>query len=241
MTVKYCGGCNTEKSLDDFHKGATRCKMCMKVYKAQYFQKNKQRLLNEVRERRANDLEFAENEKRYAIEYRNTHKNESSIYQKRYQQENVEKLSEYIKAYNEDNKEKVVQNKKRYHQKKMNDISFRLEKSFVSLLGQMIRIGIPFKKENLNALPYTIYDLREYLENKFEFWMTWDNYGKYNRKTWNDNDTSTWTWNIDHIIPKSHFKYLSTKDESFQKCWSLNNLRPYSAKLNIVEGNRRKK
>jgi hypothetical protein len=60
--------------------------------------------------------------------------------------------------------------------------------------------------------------------------------GKYNIKIWDDNDKSTWKWQIDHIIPHSTFKYASMEDEEFKKCWALSNLRPYSAKLNVIEG-----
>jgi hypothetical protein len=58
-------------------------------------------------------------------------------------------------------------------------------------------------------------------------------------KTWNDNDLTTWTWQIDHVIPHSKFNYISMEDREFQDCWVLNNLRPYSAKQNILDGNRR--
>jgi len=29
------------------------------------------------------------------------------------------------------------------------------------------------------------------------------------------------------------------EDENFKKCWSLDNLRPLSAKINILDGNKR--
>jgi len=66
--------------------------------------------------------------------------------------------------------------------------------------------------------------------------MNWENRGTYNPNTWKDDDLSTWTWNIDHIIPHSLFNYTSLEDEDFKKCWSLDNLRPYSAKQNILDG-----
>ncbi len=69
--------------------------------------------------------------------------------------------------------------------------------------------------------------------------MTWENHGNYNPKTWKDDDQSTWTWHIDHIIPQSKFNYDSMEHPDFQKCWALDNLRPYSAKLNVLEGDRR--
>lgn len=95
------------------------------------------------------------------------------------------------------------------------------------------------KKYNLsivNFLPYSILQLKQHLEKLFEPWMTWDNRGIYNPKTWDDNDTSTWTWQIDHIIPHSTFYYTSMKDDNFKKCWALNNLRPLNAKQNVLDG-----
>jgi hypothetical protein len=97
------------------------------------------------------------------------------------------------------------------------------------------------KKKNSKMskyLPYTMQELKRHLESLFEPWMTWENYGKYN-KNWDDNDQSTWTWQIDHIKPHSMFNYSSVYDDSFKECWNLNNLRPYSAKLNIMDGSKR--
>ena len=34
----------------------------------------------------------------------------------------------------------------------------------------------------------------------------------------------------------SELPYTSMTDDNFKKCWSLNNLRPYSAKQNILDG-----
>ena len=69
--------------------------------------------------------------------------------------------------------------------------------------------------------------------------MTWNNQGKYNPEIWNDSDQSTWTWQLDHIIPQSDLPYASMEDDNFKKCWSLENLRPYSAKQNLIDGSKR--
>ena len=90
----------------------------------------------------------------------------------------------------------------------------------------------------LNYLPYSINELKEHLEKNFESWMNWSNWGKYNPATWDDNDRSTWTWQLDHIIPQAHLPYSNMNEENFQKCWSLNNLRPLSAKKNIIDGSK---
>lgn len=79
-------------------------------------------------------------------------------------------------------------------------------------------------------------ELKEHLEKQFECWMNWKNYGKYDSKVWIENDSSTWTWQIDHIIPQSTFKYTSMENEEFKKCWELNNLRPLSSKQNFMDG-----
>ena len=77
--------------------------------------------------------------------------------------------------------------------------------------------------------------------------MNWDNWGIYKLGQWSDNDQSTWKWQIDHIIPQSEllytdmFKYgywwfKKMSDDNFKKSWSLENLRPYSAKQNAIDG-----
>ena len=92
------------------------------------------------------------------------------------------------------------------------------------------------KKSCIKYLPYTIDELKNHLELNFEPWMSWENYGKFNSKIWNDNDQSTWTWQIDHIIPQSKLLYTNMLDANFKKCWSLSNLRPLSSKQNFLDG-----
>ena len=94
-------------------------------------------------------------------------------------------------------------------------------------------------KSIVKFLPYTIQELKDHLDSLFESWMNWSNHGNYDSKMWNDNDPTTWTWQVDHIIPHSNFKYNSMEDQEFKDCWALNNLRPYSAKQNIIDGNRK--
>lgn len=88
----------------------------------------------------------------------------------------------------------------------------------------------------LNYLGYTIKELCSHLEKQFEPWMNWNNYGKYIYNKWNDNDRTTWFWTIDHIFCQSDLPYTSMEDENFKKCWALENLRPLSAKQNLLDG-----
>jgi hypothetical protein len=62
-----------------------------------------------------------------------------------------------------------------------------------------------------DVVGYTLKDLMSHLETLFEPGMSWDNYGE---------------WEIDHIRPKSSFRFESIKDSQFKECWGLNNLQP---------------
>lgn len=116
--------------------------------------------------------------------------------------------------------------------------SAKLRKNVSRVIGRALASG-KGGKSCTQYLPYSFQELKDHLENQFESWMNWDNYGLYNAKIWDDNDFSTWTWNIDHIIPQSTFQYSSMEDLQFQQCWALTNLRPLASKSNFLEGVRR--
>ena len=65
---------------------------------------------------------------------------------------------------------------------------------------------------------YSPEELVAHLEKQFAPGMTWENYGS--------------VWHIDHIIPKKYFVYTDA-DESFRRCWGLNNLQPLLAEENL--------
>lgn len=44
---------------------------------------------------------------------------------------------------------------------------------------------------------------------------------------------------MERIRPHSTFKYTSMDSPEFIECWSLSNLRPYSAKQNVIDNDRR--
>jgi len=66
---------------------------------------------------------------------------------------------------------------------------------------------------------YTINELCNHLEKQFTPEMSWDNWGDY--------------WHIDHILPISKFNFEKPEDDDFKKCWSLKNLQPLRADINI--------
>jgi hypothetical protein len=171
--------------------------------------------------------------------YRINSKEKRSIQKKLYYQANKLSAIEKNKQYRIINKEALNARKR---QKYNNDLLFRLR----SIISRAIAAFLKRKKHNKNNLScknyldYTIEQLKEHIAAQFEPWMNWENQGRYNVATWNDNDSSTWTWQLDHIIPQSKLPYTSMEDDNFKKCWALENLRPYSAKQNILDHDRGK-
>jgi hypothetical protein len=156
-----------------------------------------------------------------------------------YYQENKKNLKIKNKEYYESHKSEINDQKRMYqNNKRQQDFGFRLQHSMSQAARSMMKSngGNKAGKSFFTSVGYTKKEMQSNIESKFEYWMNWDNYGKYNPKTWDDNDSSTWKWNIDHIIPQAKLPYTSEKDVNFKKCWSLNNLRPYSAKQNLLDG-----
>ncbi len=120
------------------------------------------------------------------------------------------------------------------------EFNFRMNKTYHA----HIRIGLKklLAGKDVSGLTiqrytgWTFQELKSWIENQFEWWMTWDNWKGYSARKWNDNDPSTWVWNIDHIIPQSEFYFKDKHDPEFKKCWALSNLRPLSGKQNIKDG-----
>lgn len=226
---KICKACKQEFdiSLFDFFTRKSgkiyilhKCKSCNSLHKKEHYINNKNT--------------YKENNKIYVEKNRS----DINLYHKIYNKENYK---EYYKKYFIKNKIKINENRRKYIQSKLqNDSSFKLRRNVSKLISSYLKRS-GYRKNNksiLNNLGYSIDTLKVHLEKQFEPWMTWNNWGKYSSKTWNDNDPVTWRWQIDHIIPQSNLPYTSIEESNFKKCWELSNLRPYSAKLNLLKGNK---
>jgi len=110
-----------------------------------------------------------------------------------------------------------------------NNVEFKIHKN-VSRAIQKSLVGVQKNSSIWEHLLYTPQQLKEHLESLWEPWMNWENYGKLS--------LNKRTWQIDHVMPKSSFNFSSTKDEEFQKCWSLENLKPLEAMENVKKGNK---
>lgn len=145
------------------------------------------------------------------------------IYGKIYSKKNSEILKIKRKKYNQKLEVKIRRNKQKRIKYLFCPI-FKLNHIMTVYLGEALENKNNQKWQSL--VGYSTQDLKNHLESQFLPGMTWENHGKNYGK-----------WNIDHIVPKSYFKYQSEKDADFKKCWSLKNLRPLWWEDNIKKFN----
>ncbi len=205
----------------DTQKYKTTCKSCVLKQRCIYYKNNKSKesILNKI--------------------YYQLNKQEINCSNKNYRIIHKQEIKEYRKNYYLNNKDKFKTNKLKRNQRKRfklkNDPIFKLKEYIGNSIRKHLKNNHVSKCGIVSKyLGYTIKELKNHIEKQFEPWMTWQNHGLY--KNWDDNDPKTWTWQLDHIIPQSDLPYLSMKDDNFKKCWSLDNLRPYSAKQNVFDG-----
>jgi hypothetical protein len=196
---KICNKCGKIKPLDEFHKQPNGRFGVMTYCKKCVSQKRKiywQLNKEEINKRR-------------------------KISRKKYYEKNFYSISEYNKKYRIKNRGKINEHTKIYRQ---NNPRYRLCCSMSSFIYRSIKNkknGMSWEK----ILGYSRKDLIKYLESKFKYGMSWNNYGRGG-------------WHIDHIIPKSLWKFNSYNDREFKQCYSLANLQPLWEWENYLKRNR---
>jgi hypothetical protein len=162
----------------------------------------------------------SESDKRYYFNNREKRLQYFSDWQK----DNRDHLNEYHQKWREKNIDKHREYKRKYEKhRKDTDPTYKLIANFRTAIYQVLKENnIEKNKHYFDILRYTPEELISHLEKQFTDGMTWDNYGE---------------WHVDHRIPISSFNFESVDDDSFIKCWSLDNLQPMWGKENIVKGN----
>jgi hypothetical protein len=145
-------------------------------------------------------------------------------YFSKWQKDNQEHRKKYLKEYRENNLDKIRKTKRDYERnRKSIDPAYKLIANFRTAIYQVLKENnVEKNKHYFDILRYTPEELISHLENLFTDGMTWENYGE---------------WHVDHRIPISSFNFESVDDDSFTKCWSLDNLQPMWGTENIVKGN----
>lgn len=146
-------------------------------------------------------------------QWEHNHLKEGGIRKKQWIQRNPEYNKEYTKTPKA--KERI---RRYYGQRRKNDPKFRLNQNIANYIGQSLK-GKKAGRKWESLVGYTLEDLVEHLEKKFDEKMNWENCGSY--------------WHIDHIKPRSLFKYTSSDEIEFKKCWALENLQPLEKIANL--------
>jgi hypothetical protein len=216
-----CGGKETDGVL--FYGKKRECKPCNILRSKNYQRANKEKINSQHKE------------------YRRKNREKVLLKRREHSAKNAAHISARAKDYYERNKEHLRTYSKVYRKNRLktNHI-YRLRENISSAIRKGLQyVGASKAGDSCyKYLSYSSKELKKHLEKQFEPWMNWDNHGVYRIETWNDDDSSTWTWQIDHIVPHSNFTYTSMEDQAFKDCWALSNLRPLSAKENLSKGNR---
>jgi hypothetical protein len=242
LGMKKCIKCKIERELniDNFHwrkdrnKWENQCNICTKTNRVKNYQENKEEIkMQQKIFYQENIKDILDQKAQYYLE----NKKEIREKQAHYYQENKEEIRDWQAQYSIQPEFKIKRNT-RIKNRRVEDIFFRLRTIISSAIWEVLQRNGSSKAGNscLKYLSYTFEELKQHIENQFEWWMNWNNQGVYNSKVWDDLDPTTWTWQLDHITPQSDLPYITMEEDNFKKAWALDNLRPYSAKQNVLDG-----
>lgn len=127
--------------------------------------------------------------------------------------ENKERRNKYIKDYSEQNKINIAEKSRNYYSKnketvipktilykknkRKKDEFFRISENIRKAISKSFKSkGTKKNSKSTIILGCSFKEFKNLIESKFESWMTWENYGKYN-------GTEKFGWDLDHIIPIS--------------------------------------
>lgn len=239
--MKTCVDCGMEEEAALFCKNTNQCKVCRSKYNKEYASKNAVKIKKQKKNAYEDNKETILQDRK---EYYAQNKDQVLANVKKYRTENGEQIKELKKEYYETNKDDIKRKANIYDRVRMkSDPTYKLRKYTSRTIGAALKFNGSSKRGQsvMKYLPYSIEVLKEHLEKQFNPWMTWDNRGSFVKDKYDEEDQSTWTWHLDHIIPQASLPYTSMEDDNFKKCWALKNLRPLKSIDNIKKGNRRMK
>jgi hypothetical protein len=225
--IKKCSGCKKAKTEGSFAfrkdtgKLRNKCKDCEKLYFAKRYAKK----ADEEREKRREH--YKNNKKQYkerAKEWKraNPEKVKASNRKAYYRDIEITRERERVrsKKYREKYPDRIRKTKRKYRKNKKYTIQERISGNLRSRFRAAIR-GNYKTGSAVKDLGCSIAELKEYLEQRFDAGMSWENYGKHG-------------WHIDHIMPLSMFDL--TDPEQVKCACHYTNLQPLWAKDNLSKG-----
>lgn len=173
--------------------------MNKKEYMKKYYQEHKEEL------------------KKTSNEYYINHRGEHSVWAKEWYRKNKNKSLQTKKDWFEKNKEKIY---KLRNQRRKIDIKYKLSCYLRNRLNKVLR-GFSKSVSVLKLIDCSIEQLKQHLESKFTYGMSWKNYGK---------------WHVDHIRPCASYDLSKVSEQ--HKCFHYTNLQPLWAKDNLSKNDK---
>lgn len=188
---KKCKKCNVVKDVSEFHKSTNKdgfrnkCKLCNKEeYQAnkekikQYYQSNKQHLINTAKKHYKDNKEKIKERKK---EYYEANKEELANKSKQYYQANKSKQSDKGKQYYQANKEHLAKKNKEYYEANRERIKERKNKYYKDNKERIIDKSKEYRKDNKEKISVS---KKEYFQTNKEQKIKYSNqYVKSRRKT----------------------------------------------------------
>jgi hypothetical protein len=186
-----------------------------KEYLKEYYEKNKDSLSKLSKEN--------PNRKKNNITYYIKNKEILNEKSKNWNDNNKEYKKVLARKYYLENKKSLDEKSNNYQKKRRkNDILFNIKLRMRCLISNSFsRNGYKKLSKTENIIGCSFDEFKNHIESKFESWMTWDNYGKYNGELY-------YGWDIDHIIPISS----AINEESVISLNHYTNLQPLCSKVN---------
>ena len=192
--------------------------MDRKEYYKQWREKNKDIIKQKEQERNN-----SEHRKEWKENYVKENREKLNKSQREWRKNNPERSKQIDEnSYLNNIEKKKILSSKYYKKRRLEDPVFRTSEN----IRRMIRLsfknnGYTKKSKTYQILGCTVDEFKLHLEKKFEYWMTWDNYGLYNGDL-------NYGWDIDHIVPRSFIK----TEEDVIKLNHYSNLQPLCSKIN---------
>lgn len=202
--MRICSTCNQEKENTEFNVRKEskdglnkRCKLCVSNTKREWELKNRDKIIASREKRK---FKLRESRKKWNLENPEYAKN----YKRKYSR--AKRLMERMAT------DEVLKCK------------IKISKSIGGCIKDYVNNNTSYKKGSttIKILGCSYEEFKLYIESKFESWMNWENYGKYNQLEFN------YGWDFDHIIPVASAK----SPEEVYKLNHYTNFQPLCSKIN---------
>ena len=237
-----CRICGLWLPVDDYAvrengKRRSECLKCGLEYQRQYYQRNREKILNDKR------IYATRNHARIIKYQREYHARPATIERhKRYKEENKERLrrlqKEWIRnnlnKYRDTQRQADLRRRKRSgdnrqsyftaheREKRRSDPRHRLRVNLSRRINLALRDQYTDKCQSLiDLIGCSVSILRKHIERQFTERMSWNNYGQ---------------WHVDHIVPCANFDLTDPVQQKM--CFNYMNLQPLWADDNLKKGSK---